>query len=148
MNTRDTAVRVHGILRCAKVTYRTRTRDTRFGNTAGKPIPVAKPSWWMKHLRLKGRCGIFLSAWWQSILGRLTPHQWYVYISIQTCMLTSFGHRASLTPSTTLLRCHITSNWCVKRLRLSLPKKARLKTPLVECIKLTASSRKHSNLTD
>ena len=43
MNTRDTAVRVRGILRCAKVTYRTRTRDTRFGNTAGKPIPVAKP---------------------------------------------------------------------------------------------------------
>jgi hypothetical protein len=43
MDTRDTTVRVCGILRCAKVTYRTRTRDTRFGNTAGKPVPVAKP---------------------------------------------------------------------------------------------------------
>ena len=45
VNTRDTAVWVRGILWCAKVHYRTRTRSTRFGNTAGKPVPVAIPSY-------------------------------------------------------------------------------------------------------
>ena len=40
MDTRDTAVRVHGVLRCAKVQYRTRTRGTRFGSTAGLTVPV------------------------------------------------------------------------------------------------------------
>jgi hypothetical protein len=43
VNTRDTAARVRGVLRCAKVHYRTRTRTTRFGNTAGFPIPVTSP---------------------------------------------------------------------------------------------------------
>ena len=43
VNTRDTAVRVHGVSRCAKIDYRTRTCDTRFGSTAGKPVPVQNP---------------------------------------------------------------------------------------------------------
>lgn len=43
VNTRHTAVRVHGVVRFAKVLYRTRTRITRFGSTAGKPVPVRKP---------------------------------------------------------------------------------------------------------
>ena len=47
MNTRNTAVRVRGILRCAKVHYRTRTRVTRFKNTAGLPVPVLNPMWKM-----------------------------------------------------------------------------------------------------
>jgi hypothetical protein len=44
MNTRDTAVRVRGVLRCAKVQHRTRTRGTRFGSTAGIPVPVQNPN--------------------------------------------------------------------------------------------------------
>jgi hypothetical protein len=44
MNTQDTMVRVHGILRCAKIHYHTRTRVTRFGNTVGLPIPVFNPN--------------------------------------------------------------------------------------------------------
>ena len=43
VNTRDTAVQVHGVSRCAKVQHRTRTRGTRFGNTTGKPVPVRNP---------------------------------------------------------------------------------------------------------
>jgi len=43
VNTRDTAGTGSGILRCAKVHYRTRTRSTRFGNTAGIPVPVRNP---------------------------------------------------------------------------------------------------------
>ena len=43
MNTRDTAVRVCGMLRCAKICYRTRTHATRFLNTTGLPIPVLNP---------------------------------------------------------------------------------------------------------
>jgi hypothetical protein len=39
----DTAVRVRGVLRYAKVRDRTRTRGTHFGSTAGKPVPVRKP---------------------------------------------------------------------------------------------------------
>jgi hypothetical protein len=30
--------------RCAKIQYRTRTRVTRFGNTAGIPVPVRNPN--------------------------------------------------------------------------------------------------------
>ena len=44
MNTRDTAARVYGVSRCAKIQYRTRTRVTRFGNTAGFPVPVLNPT--------------------------------------------------------------------------------------------------------
>jgi hypothetical protein len=44
VNTRNTAVRVRGILRCAKVHYRTHTRGTRFKNTAGLPVPVLNPT--------------------------------------------------------------------------------------------------------
>ena len=44
MNTRNTAVRVRSILRCAKVHYHTRTRVTRFKNTAGLPVPVLNPT--------------------------------------------------------------------------------------------------------
>ena len=40
VNTRDTAVRVRGVLRCAKNLDRTRTRSTRFGSTAGLTVPV------------------------------------------------------------------------------------------------------------
>jgi len=29
--------------RCAKIQYRTRTRGTRFGNTAGLPVPMLNP---------------------------------------------------------------------------------------------------------
>ena len=43
MKTRNTVVRVRGVLRCAKIQYRTRTRDTRFGNTAGFSVPVLNP---------------------------------------------------------------------------------------------------------
>ena len=43
MDTRDTVVQVHGVLRCAKVQYRTRTCGTHFGSTVGKPIPVRNP---------------------------------------------------------------------------------------------------------
>ena len=43
MNTCDTTVRVRGVLRYAKVQHHTRTRGTRFGNTAGKPVPVRNP---------------------------------------------------------------------------------------------------------
>ena len=32
--------------RCAKIQYRTRTRVTRFGNTAGIPVPVRNPRLW------------------------------------------------------------------------------------------------------
>ena len=44
VNTRDTAVRVHGVSRCAKMQHCTRTRVTRFGRTAGLPAPVQKPT--------------------------------------------------------------------------------------------------------
>ena len=40
VNTRDTAVRVRGVSRCAKNLDRTRTRSTRFGSTAGLTVPV------------------------------------------------------------------------------------------------------------
>ena len=43
VNTHDTAGMGRGMPRCAKVHTRTRTRDTRFGNTAGFPVPVANP---------------------------------------------------------------------------------------------------------
>jgi hypothetical protein len=43
MNTCDTAVWVHGVLRCAKNQNCTRTRDTHFGFTAGLPVPVFNP---------------------------------------------------------------------------------------------------------
>ena len=43
VNTRDTAVRVRGVSRCTKNQNRTRTRGTRFGNTAGLPVPVLNP---------------------------------------------------------------------------------------------------------
>jgi hypothetical protein len=42
--TRNTAVRVRGVLRCAEIHYRTRTRVTCFGNTAGFTVPVRNPS--------------------------------------------------------------------------------------------------------
>ena len=42
-NTRDTAARVCGVSQCAKNQHHTRTRDTRFGSTAGKPVPVRYP---------------------------------------------------------------------------------------------------------
>ena len=42
--TRNTAVRVRGVLRCAEIHYRTRTRVTRFGNTAGFTVPVRNPT--------------------------------------------------------------------------------------------------------
>ena len=67
MNTRDTAVRVRGMLRCAKICYRTRTRATRFLNTAGLPVPVLNPSFvghrpdttqiWVRCLRVRVQCG-------------------------------------------------------------------------------------------
>ena len=44
MHTRDTAIRVRGMPRCVEINYPTRTHDTRFGNTAGKPVTVAIPS--------------------------------------------------------------------------------------------------------
>ena len=44
MNTRNTTVRVHGILRCAKVYYCTCTHVTHFKNTAGLPVPVLNPT--------------------------------------------------------------------------------------------------------
>ena len=45
MNTRDTVVQVRGVLRCAKMQHRTRTRDTRFGRTTGLPVPVRNPNY-------------------------------------------------------------------------------------------------------
>ena len=44
VNTRDTAVRVRGVSRCAKNLDRTRTRSTRFGSTAGLTVPVLNAS--------------------------------------------------------------------------------------------------------
>jgi hypothetical protein len=44
VHTRDTAVRVRGMPRCAEIHYRTRTRTTRFGKTAGIPVPVPNPT--------------------------------------------------------------------------------------------------------
>jgi hypothetical protein len=44
VSTRHTAAWVRGVSRCAKNQNRTRTRDTRFGNTAGLPIPVFNPN--------------------------------------------------------------------------------------------------------
>ena len=41
--TRDTAVQVRGVTWCNKIKYRTRTCDTRFGNSAGLPAPVLHP---------------------------------------------------------------------------------------------------------
>ena len=43
VNTCDTVVRVHSVLRCAKNQNCTHTRDTRFGFTAGLPVPVFNP---------------------------------------------------------------------------------------------------------
>ena len=43
VNTCDTMVWVRSVLRYAKVQHRTRTHGTRFGNTAGKPVPVQNP---------------------------------------------------------------------------------------------------------
>jgi hypothetical protein len=40
VNTRDTAGMGDGMPRCAKIHYRTHTRITRFGNTAGLPTPI------------------------------------------------------------------------------------------------------------
>jgi hypothetical protein len=34
----------HGMPRCAKIHYRTRTRTTRFGKPAGFPVPVTIPT--------------------------------------------------------------------------------------------------------
>jgi hypothetical protein len=45
-NTRDTAVKVCGCVAVSKYGYRTRNRDTRFGNTAGFPVPVPNPNCW------------------------------------------------------------------------------------------------------
>ncbi len=43
VHTRDTAGTGSGMPQYAKVDYRTRTRATRFGKTAGKPVPVPNP---------------------------------------------------------------------------------------------------------
>ena len=43
MHTRDTAGTGHGVPRCAKVDYHTRTRTTHFGNTTGFSIPMLNP---------------------------------------------------------------------------------------------------------
>jgi hypothetical protein len=43
VHTRDTAVQVRGVLRCAKNQNCTHTHVTRFGNTAGLPVPVLNP---------------------------------------------------------------------------------------------------------
>ena len=52
MHTRDTAVRVRGVSRCAKNPNRTRTRVTHFGNTAGLAVPVLNPNY-ISHPRRK-----------------------------------------------------------------------------------------------
>jgi hypothetical protein len=44
MNTCNTAVQVHGVLRCAKIQYCTHTHVTHFGNTVGLPVPALKPT--------------------------------------------------------------------------------------------------------
>ena len=44
MNTHDTVAWVCGVLWCAKNPNRTHTCDTRFGNTAGLPVPILKPN--------------------------------------------------------------------------------------------------------
>jgi len=44
VNTCNTVVRVHSVPWCAKIQNRTHTHSTRFGNTAGIPIPVLNPS--------------------------------------------------------------------------------------------------------
>lgn len=47
VHTRDTAVRVRGMPRCAEIHYRTRTRKTRDLKPAGFPIPVTNPSYYI-----------------------------------------------------------------------------------------------------
>ena len=44
MKNRYTAVRVWGVTWCAKIKYRTRTRDTRDTNTTGFSVPVQYPN--------------------------------------------------------------------------------------------------------
>ena len=44
VHTHDTTVRVRGMPRCAKIEHRTCTCVTRFGITAGLPVPVPNPS--------------------------------------------------------------------------------------------------------
>jgi hypothetical protein len=44
MHTCDTVVWVCSVPRCAKIHYCTRTCVTRFGNTAGLPVPVGNPT--------------------------------------------------------------------------------------------------------
>ena len=44
VNTCDTTVQVHSILRCGKVHYCTHTCSTHFGNTAGISVPMANPT--------------------------------------------------------------------------------------------------------
>ena len=43
MHTRDTAVWVHSMPRCAKIHYRTCTHTTCFGKSVGFPVPVPNP---------------------------------------------------------------------------------------------------------
>ena len=43
MHTRDTTIRIRGVLRCAKTYYHTHTRTTCFGNTMGFSVPVLNP---------------------------------------------------------------------------------------------------------
>jgi hypothetical protein len=43
IRTRDTAARVHDVLRCGKNQNRTHTRGTHFKSTAGLPVPVLNP---------------------------------------------------------------------------------------------------------
>ena len=45
VRTCDTAAQVCGVLQCGKNQNRTRTRVTRFGNTAGLPVPVLNPTY-------------------------------------------------------------------------------------------------------
>jgi hypothetical protein len=71
VNTRNTAGTGSGVLRCAKVQYRTRTRGTRFGSTAGKPVPVRNPIHWSWGLVLCNEIVLKLKynnvEWWPSI---------------------------------------------------------------------------------
>ena len=64
-------VRVHGVLRCAKIQNRTRTRITRFGNTAGLPVPVLNPSCGCGG----GHCNVGTGVNFQRIL-KIPPAAW------------------------------------------------------------------------
>jgi hypothetical protein len=65
VNTRNTTAQVRGVSRCAKNQHRTHTCDTRFGSTAGKPVPVRYPTYgWLKGASVTMEYGKNYEGYW------------------------------------------------------------------------------------